>query len=112
MTNETFNVLAQYEDIFNRVKARQYHPYPGRVALQNMVKAIKEVRPNYRTNLGCSSCVRSLVLECAGMYWTEKSRREYETRNAAKTDEKPNETEKTGETPTPKKKSRKTKKDA
>ena len=112
MTDETFNVLAQYEDIFNRVKARQYQPYPGRTVLQNMVKAIKEVRPNYRTNLGCSSCVRSLVLECSGMYWTEKSRREHDANNAAKTDEKPNETEKKGETPTPKKKSRKTKKDA
>ena len=111
MTDETFNVLAQYEDIFNRVKARQYQPYPGRVALQNMVKAVKEVRPNYRTNLGCSSCVRSLVLECAGMYWTEKDARQ-KAQDAVKTAEIPTETEKTGETPNPKKKSRKTKKDA
>ena len=112
MTNETFEVLAQYEDIFNRVKARQYQPYPGRTALQNMVKAIKEVRPNYHTNLGCSSCVRSLVLETAGLYFTEKDARQ-KARDAVKTAEIPAETENTTETITPKKKAgRKKKTDA
>lgn len=76
MTNEIFNVLEQYEKIFERVKARQYQPYPGRTALQDMVRAVKEVRPNFRTNLGCSSCVRSLVLEVAGMYQAEKDARQ------------------------------------
>ena len=76
MTNDIFNVLAQYEKIFERVKSRQYQPYPGRPALQDMVRAVKEVRPNYRPNLGCSSCVRSLVLECAGMYFSEKDARQ------------------------------------
>jgi hypothetical protein len=115
MTNEIFNALSQYENIFIRVKSRQYQPYPGRAALQDMVKAIKEVRPNYHTNLGCSSCVRSLVLECAGMYFTEKDIRQKAldaATNAAKNAQIPNETEQTGENTTPKKKARKTKKDA
>lgn len=111
MTDETFEMLAQYEELFVRVKARQYQPYPGRTALQNMVKAIREIRPNYHTNLGCSSCVRSLALECAGMYFTEKDARQ-KAANAARTDEIPVETAKTVETTGPKKKARKTKKDA
>ena len=87
MTNEIFNVLAQYEQIFERVKARQYQPYPGRTALQDMVRAVKEVRPNYRPNLGCSSCVRSLVLECAGMYSAEKDARQKTQAETVKAEE-------------------------
>ena len=116
MTNEIFNLLSQYEKIFERVKARQYQPYPGRTALQDMVKAVKEVRPNYRPNLGCSSCVRSLVLEVAGMYYTEKDARQKSLDaavNAAKTPEIQPETEQVEDTATPKKKGgRKKKTDA
>lgn len=79
MTDEMFNALAAYEDVFNRVKARQYQPYPGLAALQLMLSAVREVRPSYRPNLGCSSCVRSLVLETAGMYYTEKTARAAKT---------------------------------
>ena len=112
MTNEIFNTLSKYEDIFVRVRARQYQPYPGRTALLDMVKAIKEVRPNYRPNLGCSSCVRSLALEAAGMYFTEKDIRQ-KAQDAVKTAEIPAETEKTDETIVPKKKAgRKKKTDA
>ena len=113
MTDEIFNALAQYENIFERVKARQYQPYPGRTALQDMVRAVKEVRPNYRPNLGCSSCVRSLVLECAGMYFSEKDIRQKALDaavDAAKTSEKPSESVQTEEDTAPKKKARKTKK--
>ena len=116
MTNEIFNVLVQYEKIFERVKARQYQPYPGRSVLQDMVKAVREVRPNYRPNLGCSSCVRSLVLEVAGMYYTEKDARQKSLDaavDAAKTPEKETETEKVEDTATQKKKpGRKKKTDA
>lgn len=116
MTNEIFNVLAQYEKIFERVKARQYQPYPGRTALQDMVRAVKEVRPNYRPNLGCSSCIRSLVLETAGMYFSEKDARQkaLDTAvNAAKTAEIPAETVQAEESTIPVKKSgRKKKTDA
>ena len=113
MTDEIFNALAQYENIFERVKARQYQPYPGRTALQDMVKAIREVRPNYRPNLGCSSCVRSLALEAAGMYFTEKDRRQKAldaTLNAVKTDDNKPESVQTVEGTETKKKARKTKK--
>ncbi len=116
MTDEIFNALAQYENIFERVKARQYQPYPGRTALQDMVKAIREVRPNYRPNLGCSSCVRSLALEAAGMYFTEKAIRQKALDaavNAAKTAEIPAETVQAEESTIPVKKSgRKKKTDA
>ena len=113
MTNEIFNVLAQYEKIFERVKARQYQPYPGRTALLDMVKAVKEIRPNYRPNLGCSSCVRSLVLEVAGLYFTEKDARQKALDmavKAAETPEKTTETEKTAEDTAPKKKAGRKKK--
>lgn len=76
MTEELFNALSKYEDTFDRVRRRVYTPSPGLPALQNMLKAVREHRPNYHTNLGCSSCVRSLVLEAAGLYYTEKDRRE------------------------------------
>lgn len=76
MTEELFNALSKYEDTFDRVRRRVYTASPGLPALQNMLKAIREHRPNYHTNLGCSSCVRSLVLEAAGLYYTEKDRRE------------------------------------
>ncbi len=79
MTDEMFSALAAHEGLFERVKARKYQPYPGLAALQLMLSAIREVRPNFRTNLGCSSCVRSLVLETAGLYFTEKDRRAKET---------------------------------
>ena len=59
-----------------------YTASPGLPALQNMLKAIREHRPNYHTNLGCSSCVRSLVLEAAGLYYTEKDKREKASRAA------------------------------
>jgi len=75
MTDELFQSLAKYEDVFVRVSARQYQPSPGLVALQTMLKAIREHRPNFRTNFGCSSCVRTLILEAAGLYFTEKDRR-------------------------------------
>ena len=76
MTEELFNALSKYEDTFDRVRRRVYTASPGLPALQNMLKAIREHRPNYHTNLGCSSCVRSLVLEAAGLYYTEKDKRE------------------------------------
>lgn len=79
MTDEMFTALAKYEDVFDRVKARKYQPYPGLAALQLMLSAVREVRPNYRPNLGCSSCVRTLVLETAGMYYTEKTARASKT---------------------------------
>lgn len=104
MTNEMYEALAAYEELFERVKARQYQPYPGRAALQLMLNAVREVRPTFRTNLGCSSCVRSLVLETAGMYYTEKAAREAEME--AKKAETPAEPSKTA---APKKKARKTK---
>lgn len=104
MTSEMFEALAAYEELFDRVKARQYQPYPGRAALQIMLNAIREVRPTFRTNLGCSSCVRSLVLETAGMYYTEKAAREAAKKAAeaeTPTEPSPN--------PTPKKRARKSK---
>ena len=101
MTEELFQALAKSEDVFERVKARKYTPSPGLAALQNMLAAIREHRPNYRTNLGCSSCVRTLIMEAAGLYWTEKSRREAEARKAAPAEE-----------PKPKKTTRKKKADA
>ena len=113
MTSEMFNVLVQYEKIFERVKARQYQPYPGRTALLDMVKAIREVRPNYRPNLGCSSCVRSLALEAAGMYFTEKDRRQKALDaavDADKTADNKSESVRTVEGTETKKKARKTKK--
>lgn len=76
MTDELFTALAKYEDTFDRVKRRVYTPSPGLQALQTMLTAIREHRPNYHTNLGCSYCVRSLVLEASGLYYTEKDRRE------------------------------------
>ena len=78
-----------------------------------MVRAVKEVRPNYRPNLGCSSCVRSLVLECAGMYFSEKDAMQKALDTAvlaAKTAEIPAESVQTEEDTAPKKKARKTKK--
>lgn len=107
MTNEMFEALASYEPVFERVKARQYQPYPGRPALQVMLTAIREHRPNYRPNLGCSSCVRSLVLEAAGLYYAEKA-----ARAAAKTPVEGETPAQPRETPTTKKKARKSKNNA
>jgi len=76
MTDELYNALARYEDTFDRVSRRMYAPNPGLPALQNMLKAVREHRPNFKTNLGCSGCVRSLVMEAAGLYYTEKAKRE------------------------------------
>jgi hypothetical protein len=76
MTDELYNALAKYEDTFDRVRRRQYAPNPGLPALQLMMNAIREHRPNYKTNLGCSNCVRTLVLEASGLYYTEKDKRE------------------------------------
>lgn len=104
MTNEMFEALAAFEEIFERVKSRQYQPYPGRPALQIMLSAVREVRPNYRPNLGCSSCVRSLVLETAGMYYTEKA-----ARDAAKPSVESEIPAEPSKTPTQKKKGRKSK---
>ena len=84
MTDELFTALAKYEDTFDRVKRRVYTPSPGLQALQTMLTAIREHRPNYHTNLGCSSCVRSLVLEASGLYYTEKDRREKEAAELGK----------------------------
>ena len=105
MTNEIFEALVPYEAIFDRVKARQYQPYPGLKPLQAMLAAIKETRPHYKANLGCSSCVRSMVLEAAGLYYTEKAARE-----AAKTAVEPETPTEPSPAPAPKKKARKTKK--
>jgi len=78
MTEEQFNALAKFEDLFDRVSKRQYVGYPGLASLQLMLAVVQENRPRYRPNLGCSSCVRTLVLETAGLYKTEKARREQE----------------------------------
>ena len=76
MTDELFNALAKYEDTFERVKKRIYTPNPGLLALQTMLAAIREHRPNFKTNFGCSGCVRTLIMEAAGLYFTEKDLRE------------------------------------
>ena len=76
MTDELFNALAKYEDTFERVKKRIYTPNPGLPALQTMLAAIREHRPNFKTNFGCSGCVRTLIMEAAGLYFTEKDLRE------------------------------------
>lgn len=89
MTDELFTALAKYEDTFDRVKRRVYTPSPGLAALQLMLNAIREHRPNYHTNLGCSSCVRSLVLEASGLYYTEKMRREKAQAEAPASAEEP-----------------------
>ena len=52
MTDELFNALAKYEDTFDRVKRRIYTPNPGLPALQTMLAAIREHRPNFKTNFG------------------------------------------------------------
>lgn len=76
MTDDLFNALAKYEETFDRVKRRVYTASPGLHALQTMLAAIREHRPNYKANFGCSGCVRNLIIEAAGLYYTEKENRE------------------------------------
>lgn len=103
MTDELFNALAKYEDTFDRVKRRIYTPNPGLAALQLMLSAIREHRPNFKTNFGCSGCVRTLVMEAAGLYYTEKDLREKAQAECVA------DSGKTSEEPAPKKTTRKKK---
>lgn len=103
MTDELFNALAKYEDTFERVKKRIYTPNPGLPALQTMLAAIREHRPNFKTNFGCSGCVRTLVMEAAGLYYTEKDLREKAQAECVA------DSGKTSEEPAPKKTTRKKK---
>ena len=84
MTDELFNALAKYEETFDRVRRRVYCASPGLHALQTMLAAIREHRPHYKANFGCSGCVRNLVLEAAGLYYTEKDNREKAVAEAPK----------------------------
>jgi len=78
MTDEIFNALAQYENVFEKVRKREYVSPPSLATKQLMLAAVRENQPRFRTNLGCSSCIRSLFLNAAGLYFTEKERREKE----------------------------------
>ena len=76
MTDEQYNALSQFEETFKKVQGRKYPGYPGRAALQMMLEYMKSVQPGYRKNLGCGGCVRALLHDVAGHYFTEKEKRE------------------------------------
>lgn len=77
MTDEQFQALAPYEDLFARVVANapRMNDYPGRAALQTMVAVIRSARPRYQTNLNCRTCVNNTIRVAAAMYFTAKDER-------------------------------------
>lgn len=78
MTDEIYNALANLEPVLEKVRKREYVSPPSLATKQLMLAAIRENQPRFRTNLGCSSCLKSLFLNAAGLYFTEKERREKE----------------------------------
>lgn len=78
MTDEQFQALAPYEDLFARVLdgRPRMNDYPGRAALQTMVAVIRSARPRYQTNLNCRTCVNNTIRVAASMYFGEKAERE------------------------------------
>ena len=78
MTDEQYNALAPFEDMFDRALENKprMNDYPGRAAMQTFVAIIKTARPRYRTNLNCRTCVNNTIKDAARMYFGEKQTRE------------------------------------
>lgn len=78
MTDEQFNALAPFEELFDRALKNQtrFNDYPGRAAMATMLAIIKSARPNYRTNLNCRTCVLHTIQDAGRMYLGEKTLRE------------------------------------
>lgn len=78
MTDEQYNALAPFEEMFARALENKagMRDYPGRAAMQTFVAIIKTARPRYRTNLNCRTCVNNTIKDAARMYFGEKEVRE------------------------------------
>lgn len=76
MTDEQFQALQPYEDLFEKVLARQAAKYPGRAAVEQMLSVIRTALPRYKTNLNCGTCVNHLIADAGRMYLGEKKLRE------------------------------------
>ena len=80
MTDEQYNALAPFEEMFSRAleNKTRMNDYPGRAAMQTFVAIIKTARPRYRTNLNCRTCVNNTIKDAARMYFGEKQIRDAE----------------------------------
>lgn len=76
MTDEQFNALAAYESTFDQALNNKRAPYPGRAVVETFLAVMRSVRPGYRTNLNCGTCVLHLVQDVGRMYFGEKATRE------------------------------------
>lgn len=81
MTDEQFNALAPFDELFTRALENKprMNDYPGRAAMQTMVAVIKTVNPRYRTNLNCRTCVLRTIQDAGRIYIQAKNDRAKET---------------------------------
>lgn len=83
MTDEQFNILAQYEPNYESALKANYTRYPGREAVDLMFRTYREITGSrININRACSVCLLNLVKNVGRLYFKEKERREEEARKA------------------------------
>ena len=76
MTDEQFQAIAPYEQIFDDALHKGRAKYPGRSVIEMFLSVIRSSNPRYKTNLNCGVCVLHLVQDAGRMYFGEKKDRE------------------------------------
>ena len=109
MTDEQFQALAPYEQIFDDALHKGRAKYPGRSVIEMFLGVIRSTNPRYKTNLNCGVCVLHLVQDAGRMYFGHKKDLE---RLAAEQAAKEAEVKAQAETEKPKRKPRKKDADA
>ena len=84
MTDEQFNILAQYEHNYETALKANYSRYPGREGVDQMFNTYRDITGSRNNiNRSCSVCILNLVKKVGKLYFEEKTRREEEARMKA-----------------------------
>ena len=83
MTDEQFNILAQFEHNFETALKANYSRYPGREGVDLIFRTYRDITGSrININRSCSVCILNLVKNAGKLYFAEKERREEEARKA------------------------------
>lgn len=76
MTNEDFNLLAEYKEQLQTALYSDYARYVPRKVLQRMADIVRGENANYRVNASCSRCVLSILKDVARLFEKEVQQRQ------------------------------------
>lgn len=76
MTDQQFNILAQYEENLRTATTSTWARHPGRSALAIIYKTLTEIAgPQPRLQMFCQPCVLRVLRNAGKLYFEEKEKR-------------------------------------